>query len=1034
MNSAQTAHIKPRLFTLSNALVIVIVTILLHCFPGVVGAQNSSDLLNQFEEAVRLYHFEEPEKSRELFDRIEADFCAIDEFAEECVDIYLYKSITYRNERNFEKTKESIDNALDKVENSLGKNHEKLIDVYVQYSYLSEIQSNLDDAIEWSQRAVELADQYPEKIISTSQAYTNYGYVEDTAGNYESAIEHFNQSLEILNKARPGFELNRALSITHNNAGITHRKMGNFDEARYHFEQALNAAKETYGEDHTEVALIYNGLGTYYYSIRDLGTAIEYFKQTASTFEDAGEKGSDRLARVYNNIGLIYVMIEDLENALSYLERAQEIKVKLYGTEHLDTAVGYHNLASHYLANEQYSEAEENYFRSLRIRQNIYGENHPNLILPYVNIANLYIQLERYTDAREVLNSALKIGMDRLGESHPDVLSIYSQLGEIEKEEGRLEEASEFYRKTISILIGETYRPMLTKVDLGSVNYPVRLIETTKQLGELNIEQFSETEDRENLYEALRLFNVAVSAIDFLQTQYLSEASTLRLIENHYSIFSAAIDVYYKLFQQTGELVWLEEMIEFAEKGRSRVALDLLQDISAKSFGGVPEDVIDEERRLSKSVTNNFQNLNLEQEKGLEADSAIINAYQDSLFYARRNLIEFTQKLEDDYPDYFELKYNRETASLGEIQQMLHQEETAVYYIFGREHVYGLAIENKRVALEKTAPIEYINSEVVRLKEAVINRDDATYKKSAYELYAALIDPLRSNINGTSLLIFPDQSLHYLPFEMLIQQEAEDRPFHTLPYLVNQFQVQYGSSATIFERTQQYRTESPSNLLALAPFNDSMNVTVEETEANTDRYLSDLTPLPLTAYETNQISTIFKTKRSLINYIFPEKVTVYHNRDATKTKFQEQDLGNYGFIHFATHAFVNEANPDLSGIVLQNEGDDNGILYVSDIYNLQLNADLVVLGACETGLGAVHKGEGMIGFTRAFTYAGASNLVVSMWRVSDQPTAKLMISFYENIRKDLSYGEAMQLAKQKLIENPETAHPIHWAAFILNGR
>jgi CHAT domain-containing protein len=190
----------------------------------------------------------------------------------------------------------------------------------------------------------------------------------------------------------------------------------------------------------------------------------------------------------------------------------------------------------------------------------------------------------------------------------------------------------------------------------------------------------------------------------------------------------------------------------------------------------------------------------------------------------------------------------------------------------------------------------------------------------------------------------------------------------------------------------------------------------------------------LTAYETNQISDIFKNSRSLLNFINPEKVTVFQDSEATKSQFQRQNLSNYGYIHFATHAFVNETNPDLSGIVLQGEGEENGILYVSDIYNLQLNADLVVLGACETGLGSVHKGEGMIGFTRAFKYAGASNLVVSMWRVSDQPTARLMISFYEKVKEDLSYSEALQFAKQQLIENPETAHPIHWAAFVLNGR
>lgn len=997
-------------------------------------AQSVDDLKLKFEEAVRLYQVGEQQDSRQLFIEIKEDLCSDENLVEQCIETHLYYSLFYRFVRNYEEVESYIDRARQLASDKLGDRHHILVDVYVQYAYLFEDQSEFDEALEWSKRAVELAKEYPEHGILASEAYTSKGYIEDSRGNYQNAIDQYLKALEILSEESKSRELNRALSITHNNTGITYRKMGQYDNALNHYQMALEAAIEVYGEFHSEIAIIYNGIGTFYYSIGDLGTAIEYFRQSAATFKEAEGENSNRLAIIYNNLGLIHIQMDDLENALYYLELAQDIKVNIYGQEHIETAVGYHNLASNYLNNEEYEKAEENYFLSLEIRKNIYGDNHPNLILPYINIANLYIQTGEYSDARDALNSALEIGLERLGESHPDVLSIYTQLGEIYKEEGSLKEAGEFYQKSISILIGETYRPMLTTIDAENVNYPVRLVETTKQLGELNIELFRETEEREKLYESLRLFNTAVAAIDFLQTQYQSEASKLQLIENHYSIFTSAMDVYYELFEQTGELVWLEEMIDFAEKGRSRVALDLLQDVRARSFGGVPEDVLAEERRLSEDVTRQFQNLHLEQEKRLDADSSIIRTYQDSLFFARRNLIEFTQRLESEYPNYFALKYNRETASLSDIREMLNSNETALYYIFGTDYVYGMAIEKERVAVEKTATAEYVNREAVRLKDSVIEGDDELYKQTAYDLYNALIEPLRSNINGSSLLIFPDQSLHYLPFEMLIEQEADNMPFHRLPYLVNQFRVQYASSGTIFKEMQQRKSDSPRNLLAFAPFNDSINVTIGESEVHAERYLSDLTPLPLTAYETNQISKIFKNRRSLLDFFYPDKVTVYQDVDATKNQFQKQNLGNYGYIHFATHAFVNEANPDLSGIVLQGNGEENGILYVSDIYNLQLNADLVVLGACETGLGSVHKGEGMIGFTRAFTYAGASNLVVSMWRVSDQPTARLMISFYEKIREGLPYGEALQHAKLQLIENPETAHPIHWAAFVLNGR
>jgi CHAT domain-containing protein len=196
--------------------------------------------------------------------------------------------------------------------------------------------------------------------------------------------------------------------------------------------------------------------------------------------------------------------------------------------------------------------------------------------------------------------------------------------------------------------------------------------------------------------------------------------------------------------------------------------------------------------------------------------------------------------------------------------------------------------------------------------------------------------------------------------------------------------------------------------------------------------LSRLTPLPLTDYETREIANLFSEKRSVFDYLFPETADILLHKDASKENFLKHDLEQYGFLHFATHAFINESHPNLSGIALWGE-EENGILYVNDIYNMRFDADLAVLGACETGLGTLYRGEGVIGFTRAFIYAGVSNLAVSMWRVNDQPTSRLMISFYKNIRDGAGYAEALRAAKLELLNFPEFSEPKNWASFVLHG-
>jgi CHAT domain-containing protein len=192
----------------------------------------------------------------------------------------------------------------------------------------------------------------------------------------------------------------------------------------------------------------------------------------------------------------------------------------------------------------------------------------------------------------------------------------------------------------------------------------------------------------------------------------------------------------------------------------------------------------------------------------------------------------------------------------------------------------------------------------------------------------------------------------------------------------------------------------------------------------------------------NEVKSIFNEfdKQNL-------KTTVELKGNASEKQIKSGELINYKYIHFATHGFVNSEKPELSGLLLAQVPDstneqNDGILYSGEIFNLKLNADLVVLSACETGLGQIKKGEGIIGLTRALLYAGAKNLVVSLWPVSDQSTSDLMIDFYKNLLSNKSarlsnstrFAPLLQQAKLKMINDAKFAHPYFWSPFILIGQ
>ena len=191
-------------------------------------------------------------------------------------------------------------------------------------------------------------------------------------------------------------------------------------------------------------------------------------------------------------------------------------------------------------------------------------------------------------------------------------------------------------------------------------------------------------------------------------------------------------------------------------------------------------------------------------------------------------------------------------------------------------------------------------------------------------------------------------------------------------------------------------------------------------------------PLPGTENEVQSIFNQFDEKG--------KKALVQIRRNANEAFIKSGELKNYRLLHFATHGFVNTSKPELSGILLAQDTtiSEDGILYSGEIFNLDLNADLTVLSACETGLGELKEGEGLIGLARALLYAGSKNIIVSLWKVADKSTSDLMIDFYKNLleanQEKQEFSQALQQAKLEMIDEGKYAHPFYWSPFILIGK
>jgi CHAT domain-containing protein len=279
-------------------------------------------------------------------------------------------------------------------------------------------------------------------------------------------------------------------------------------------------------------------------------------------------------------------------------------------------------------------------------------------------------------------------------------------------------------------------------------------------------------------------------------------------------------------------------------------------------------------------------------------------------------------------------------------------------------------------------------------------------------LYKKLIPPIPSGIK--SLIIIPAGRLAIIPFEALVSKDDDSGDYRNAPFLIKKYSVRYEFSAGLLLQKSKTKTNPSPSIFLCAP------VTFPPSD--------HLINLPGTLKEVDSISDIFKEKHLT--------AAVYTGTKANETEIKSGDLKKYSLIHLATHGLVNESDPQLSCVYLQpDEPRDDGILYAGEIYNLQLNANLVTLSACKTGLGKITKGEGVIGLSRALIYAGARNILVSFWSVGDVSTARLMKDFYRNELNDprAGFSENLRKGKLELLKSEKYSAPYYWAPFILIG-
>ena len=379
--------------------------------------------------------------------------------------------------------------------------------------------------------------------------------------------------------------------------------------------------------------------------------------------------------------------------------------------------------------------------------------------------------------------------------------------------------------------------------------------------------------------------------------------------------------------------------------------------------------------------------------------------------------------------DQLQKQMEREQKALAEF---FLGENRSFVWLFARGQSY-VEILPPRKQIE-SAVKAYLDKLAVTPNRYYTGREIAKLREQGSELFATLFGGLSKRIGpGQRLIIVPDGLLYYLPFETLI---------HNGHYLLEDHEISYDSSASMLslwkESTDRVEGTDQMELFAVGdPLLRPGAVAVSGKDArrgprNSTRSMNssrtaDLAPLPRARDEVRYIASLFR----------PDRCKVFLGSESTEAAIKRESLRRYRRLHFATHSLIDEKSPWHSAVVLApaDEAGEDGFLEVGEISRLTLDCDLVVISACQTGRGQLLTGEGIVGLSRAFLYAGARSVVVSLWDVTDISTSQLMKQFYQNLANGMGNAAALRQAKLKMLNSGEAArHPHYWSSFVIVGK
>ncbi|MBD1895198.1 CHAT domain-containing protein [Coleofasciculus sp. FACHB-129] len=897
-------------------------------------------------------------------------------------------------------------------------------------------------------------------------------------GDLAKALDFFNQARSLYQKA--GYRYGEATLLSY--ISNTYKQLGEMQKALDALNQALMLCRAISSPTKEAVAL--RDIAGIYESMDEPQQALDFYNQALEIQRRVNDRPQQ--AATLNSIAKVYSSLGDYQLSIDTHNQALEIFKSIGNLT--NQALTLTNIGGVYQGAKNYEKALEFHNQSLALAKQ--NNDFPQQVTTLVGIASVYLSLKDYPKALDAANQILALSREQNNpswEAYAFGMSgvAYLKSADYQKALEALEKAVAADRKVEDHQGEATHLRDLGKVYNALKQYEKalstydRVLALRRMFGDRTEEAYTLYEvaitqrDKGNLNAARTQIEAAIKIVEDIRTRVTSpelRTSYFASVQNYYQFY---IDVLMQLHKKEPYIGYDALALHASERARARSLLELLTEANANIRQGVEPKQLEQERTLQ-------QKLDAVEKRRVELHSSNPTKGQlEKIERERENLLEEYRQAQADIraksPRYAALTQPK-PLTLAEIQQQVLDDDTLLLeYSLGEERSYLWAVTKTGITsyqLPKRAEIELaargfydlLNTPGYRLetRKPIDNQRGIAVELApantevVTKLSQMLLGQVAGKLDKKRLLIVSEGALQYVPFAALpvpTQPSTENNANPSTsptPLLVNYEIVNLPSASTlaVLRQEQAGRKPAAKAVAVLAdPVFGSDDERVNQAKGQTEKPQSIGENLALSALARSARESDVTFKRLPFTRQEAEEILSLVPAAERKQAFDfaanrafatNPELSQYRIVHFATHGILNSVHPELSGVVLSlldEKGESqNGFLRLHDVFNLNLPAELVVLSACETGLGEEVKGEGLVGLTRGFMYAGTPRVVVSLWSVSDRATSELMTKFYKGmLEKNLQPAAALRAAQIDMWQKTEWKAPYYWAAFVLQG-